>query len=78
MKKSKQHSLKKFWKTLGPGERDAIAAKAGTTTEYLRQVLACGRRCSASMAKSIESATEGKVSRKALRPDIFSDMVHAA
>ncbi|WP_417329195.1 hypothetical protein [Halomonas cupida] len=78
MTESQRQSLKQFWQSMSPDERDAVAEKAGTTTEYLRQVLACGRRCGASLAKNIESASGGAVSRKVLRPDIFADMVHAA
>lgn len=78
MAQSMQQPLKQFWQSMRPAERDAVARKAGTTTEYLRQVLACGRRCGATLAKDIESATEGRISRKMLRPDIFADMVHAA
>jgi DNA-binding transcriptional regulator YdaS (Cro superfamily) len=78
MTQSQQQFLKQFWQSMSPEDRETVAAKAGTTTEYLRQVLACGRRCGASLAKNIESATDGTVSRKVLRPDIFADMVHAA
>lgn len=78
MTESKQQSLKQVWQSMSPSERDSVAEKAGTTTAYLRQVLACGRRCGASLAKGIESATDGRVSRKQLRPDLYADMVHAA
>lgn len=75
---SNQQSLKQFWQSLSPEDRDAVAAQAETTTAYLRQVLACGRRCGASLAKNIELATGGEISRQMLRPDIFADLVHAA
>lgn len=78
MPDSKQQSLKQYWQSMSPDERDAVAEQAETTTAYLRQVLACGRRCGASLAKSIEMATNGQVSRQMLRPDIFADLVHAA
>jgi len=73
-----QQSLKQIWQSMSPGERDSVAAQAETTPAYLRQVLACGRRCSPVLAKEIEVAMDGRITRQMLRPDVFADLVHAA
>lgn len=78
MPDSKRKSLKQIWQSMSPVERDEVAFRAETTTAYLRQVLACGRKPGAAMAKNIEVATSGEVSRQMLRPDLFADLVHAA
>lgn len=65
---------REFWKSLSIGQRESIAAKAGTTAEYLRQVLVYERQPSADMAKRLESATGGSLTRRSLRPDLFADM----
>lgn len=63
--------LKAVWRRMTPDQRVVAAITAGTTPEYLRQVLACGRQPGASMAKKIEIALSGQVKRHDLRPDIF-------
>lgn len=69
-----QGSHREFWKSLSVGQREVIAAKAGTSAEYLRQVLVYERQPSADMAKRLEEATAGQLTRRALRPDLFADM----
>lgn len=64
-------ALKKVWKGLTVQQRGEAATAAGTSVEYLRQVLACGRSPGAPMAKAIEKALGGQVTRQQLRPDIF-------
>ncbi|WP_158701032.1 helix-turn-helix domain-containing protein [Phytohalomonas tamaricis] len=78
MSESQRKSIKQIWQSMSPEQRDEVAAKAETTTAYLRQVLACGRKPGALMARNIEMATEGEISRQMLRPDLFADLVHAA
>ncbi|KAA0020747.1 helix-turn-helix domain-containing protein [Salinicola corii] len=78
MPESMNESLKQYWQSMSPEKRDVVAAKAETTTAYLRQVLACGRTPGAAMAKSIEIATDGEVSRRMLRPDLYADLQPAA
>ena len=64
--------LKTYMAGLMPSERQKLAKKLKTTPDYLRHQIGGGhRRASASLAKSIESATGGAVNRHDLRPDIF-------
>ncbi|TDX30789.1 YdaS antitoxin of YdaST toxin-antitoxin system [Modicisalibacter xianhensis] len=78
MPETQKQSLKQLWKSMSPEQREAVAAKAETTPAYLRQVLACGRRPGAALAKNIELATGGEISRQLLRPDLYADLVHVA
>lgn len=69
-----QSSHREFWKALTVEQREIIADQAGTSAEYLRQVLVYERQPSADMAKRLEEATQGKLTRRTLRPDLFADM----
>lgn len=69
-----QSSHREFWKSLSICQREKIADSAGTTAEYLRQVLVSERQPSADMAKRLEEATAGALTRRSLRPDLFADM----
>ncbi|GEM_PF-6224603 len=69
-----QSSHREFWKSLSVQQRESIAEKAGTSAEYLRQVLVYERQPSADMAKRLEEATGGALTRRTLRPDLFADM----
>lgn len=69
-----QSSHREFWKSLSIQERESIAIQAGTSAEYLRQVLVYERQPSADMAKRLEEATRGALTRRELRPDLFADM----
>ena len=77
MSKAKQKTFKSFWREMSKEQKADVAAQAGTSVAYLRQVLTCGRKPGAAMAKRIEQATKGVVSCQELRPDIFADMVAA-
>lgn len=77
MSRDTQKELKEFWRSLTDIRRKQIAWSAGTTENYLRQVLACGRRPSATLAKALEIASEGEITRRQLLPDIFGDMTAA-
>ncbi|WP_301585067.1 hypothetical protein [Halomonas alkaliantarctica] len=67
-------SHREFWKSLTISQREKIAGAAGTSAEYLRQVLVYERQPSADMAKRLEEATGGALTRRSLRPDLFADM----
>lgn len=69
-----QSSHREFWKSLTVSQRESIAQSAGTSAEYLRQVLVYERQPSADMAKRLEDATNGGLTRRSLRPDLFADM----
>lgn len=49
----------------------ALAKAAGTKPVYLSQLASGHRKASHKLAKRIEHASKGKVTRQDLRPDIF-------
>jgi DNA-binding transcriptional regulator YdaS (Cro superfamily) len=55
--------------------RQRLADQCGTTAGYLWQVASAwrGRKASVELAKKIEAATDGAVTRYDLRPDIFGE-----
>lgn len=63
-----------FWKSLSISQRKRIANDAGASVEYLRQVLVYERQPSADMAKRLEDAAAGALTRCNLRPGLFADM----
>lgn len=64
--------LKTYMSNLSATERLKLAKKLKTTSDYLMHQIGGGhRRASAEMAKRIEEATGGVVTRHELRSDIF-------
>jgi DNA-binding transcriptional regulator YdaS (Cro superfamily) len=55
--------------------RDQLAKECGTSSAYLWQVASSwrGRQASVALAKKIEVATNGAVTRRDLRPDVYGD-----
>jgi DNA-binding transcriptional regulator YdaS (Cro superfamily) len=53
-------------------QREFLAKKAKTKVVYLKQLASGFRKASPSLAKRIEQATCGRVTRQELRPDIFA------
>lgn len=51
--------------------RSELAAAVGYSPDYLWQVATARRQASHKLARAIEAATHGQVTRFALRPDIF-------
>lgn len=54
-----------------PAERERVAACAGTSVAYLRQLAGGHSRASAEMAIRLEQASDGRITREDLRPDLF-------
>ena len=52
----------------------ALAARIGIAPAFLYQIAHGKRQASAALARSIESATGGAVSRRDLRPDDWGDI----
>lgn len=52
-------------------DAETLALAAGTKAVYLGQLANGHRKASFKLAKKIEAATNGKVTRADLRPDIF-------
>lgn len=67
-------NMKEFIKSLNKSDRELIAKKAGTTDDYLFQIAGGHRNPSAALAKKLEIASGGVITRADLRPDIFGDI----
>jgi len=59
-----------YFKGLTKAERDAFAAKVGTSAAYLWQIAYKQRRCAESLAIEIEKASNRAVNVEDLRPDV--------
>jgi DNA-binding transcriptional regulator YdaS (Cro superfamily) len=64
---------KEFLKLYGLVEGEKVAKAAGTKLVYLRQISTGFRDPSPKLAILLEKASNGRMSRKQLRPDIFGD-----
>jgi DNA-binding transcriptional regulator YdaS (Cro superfamily) len=58
--------------------RHALAVATERSPHYLYQVATNRRRASAELARAIEDATNGEVTRASLRPDIWAEEVSEA
>ena len=65
--------LKEFTKVYGYRELERVAEAAGSNLGYARQILHGHRRPGPALAKSLEKASGGRLSRQQLRPDIWGD-----
>jgi len=61
-----------FIEKFGREEGAAVARLAGTNFVYLQQIAKHHRRPSPALAKQLEEASGGRMTREALRPDIWS------
>jgi len=62
--------LTEYLKSLTPEDRDAFAARCGTTIGQLRQVAGGHRRAGESLAINIERESGRQVTCEELRPDV--------
>ena len=53
-----------------PGERERVASLCNTTADYFYQIAGGHRLASPQLAALIESATNGAVTARKLRPDL--------
>ena len=65
--------LLEFKKKYKSGRFNGVARRSGTTPDYLKQIAYGYRKPSGVLARRIEKATEGMITREELRPDIFLD-----
>lgn len=65
--------LKTYFSTEPLGARREMADYLGITPSWMSLLIHKRRLCSAYLAKKIEEATQGLVTRKDLRPDLFED-----
>lgn len=57
-----------------PDQRENVAKKAETTVAYLIQLAGGHRKPSPDLARRLSIATEGKLTREGLRPDIYGEL----
>jgi DNA-binding transcriptional regulator YdaS (Cro superfamily) len=71
--------LSEYLRQLDDDGRKAFAARVSPSASvgYLYQLAGGHRRASAEMAKRIEDATDGQVTRLELRPDLFDGLTPA-
>ena len=55
------------------GGRTALATKIAVSSSFISQMITGTRPIPPKLCRAIELATEGKVTREELRPDIFAD-----
>jgi hypothetical protein len=65
-------SFSLYWATATRGQKERLAARCECSVDYLRQVANGYRKAGARLAIGIEKATRRRVTRKSLRPDLFS------
>lgn len=56
-----------------PSRRNALAESLGCNADYLWQIATERRRASPALARRIEAATGGVVTRAELRPDVWAE-----
>jgi len=64
-------TLRNYLGTLSTALQADYAKRAGTTIGYLRKALSKGQRFDGALARRLDEASDGKVSRHDLRPDVF-------
>lgn len=66
-------TLNEYFATEPHGSKREMAEYLGITTTWLSLLLSGKRVPSAKLAAALEKATQGLVTRRELRPDLFSD-----
>jgi len=66
-------SLRAYLAKLTVPQQHEYAERAGTSLGYLRKSLSLGTRFGGVLARRLDEASGGEVSRYALRPDIFGE-----
>ena len=64
-----------MYRGLSPVEKQELAKRIGSSLAYLSQLVNGHRRASALFAVKIEHATDGKIRRQDIRPDIFCHQI---
>lgn len=67
-----------FLRTTDLAERERVAASAGTTVAYLKQLAGGHSRPSPRLAKRLEIASGGRMTRQDLLPEFFDVVAPAA
>jgi len=69
---------KTFFTELGESEAKRVSELAGTSLDYFKQVMYGNRKFSHKLAIKIETASDGRMTRAELRPDIWGAQEEAA
>lgn len=67
--------MKAFWDKLTIAEQHELAHKVGSSRGYLRLIFNGYKKVGFSLARSLEEATDGAVTKAQLRPDIYGNPV---
>ena len=65
--------LKAYYQALNAQEKREFAKAVKTSDGYLRHLVEKRRKASPKLCKRIEVASDNKVTRQELRPDIYED-----
>ena len=68
---------KTFYETFGAEEAEKLSIAAGTTLAYFQQIMYGFRKPSHTLTKKLESASDGRISRYDLRPDIYGGTIRS-
>ncbi|EKO3662167.1 hypothetical protein M3929_001439 [Vibrio metschnikovii] len=60
-----------YWRQLDANQRESLAKRLKTSTEYLRLIFFGHKTPGATLAKHLHDETGGEVDKHKLRPDIF-------
>jgi hypothetical protein len=63
--------MRDFLKSRSNAEREMVAAKAGTSVDYLWQISGGHRKPSVALSRRLVDASDGALTLYELRPDIF-------
>ncbi|NOI20846.1 helix-turn-helix domain-containing protein [Vibrio coralliilyticus] len=62
---------KLYWRQLSDIQKELLAERLQTSTEYLRLVVTGHKKPGAAFAKKLHDVTKGAIDKHQLRPDIF-------
>jgi len=72
------NTLRTYLSTLTPAQKVSYAQRAGTTLGYLRKAICVQQPLGGQLARRLDEASNGAVSRYDLRPDIFGSLKNVA
>ena len=67
-------TLQEYFADKKRGAKDALAKDLGITRTWMSLIISGREVCSPELAVEIERLTEGAVTRKDLRPDLFGEV----
>jgi DNA-binding transcriptional regulator YdaS (Cro superfamily) len=67
-------TLQEYFADKKRGAKDALAKDLGITRTWMSQLISGRHLCSPELAVEIERLTQGAVTRKELRPDLFGEV----